>query len=1031
MSEKRHHINWWGNEEPIDLDPKCLYQDPANRILNMSGGIPYIMSYMGKTIHYVWLAPWLYKLSSRLAHVGKLSQLGNGTFEINIEGDFSEEDASLCVSKLKKLSSILPENPRVRYEFGSFLHFESKFPELAEEEYRKVLETNPKNLRARFRLGILLKNMLRFEEALNEFNEILRIDPNFEGAKYYSQIISEFINNGGKELLVAAMKGSGSMDNYKDLAYVMRFLHMYYLSTLFSYKWEELRQENKGSKASNGNGGESELIKKLSNLFKVPEFKEERSGFNYLLGEMYLERLLGDKACACFESISKNELDYLEVLKKIGALYMNSSSEYRAREIFERILELKNDEEFAKRELKIISAVEETRVEAERIRKKFLNGYASLEEKELWETLRNSPHIAFGETEDCKSVEQANQSNEHELEKYLENMKTELRSAEDYCELGEMYLKFGKNGKAIYAFRQAIELKPDSTRAYFGLARAAFKGNLSGGKDAMFKLLELDSKNVRKYLELLSRERIYPGDDVMLKVFEIDPEHVRDYVIMFSFDGYFVGGEEAMMRAMELDRSYIMEYLKMFAEHKHYPGDRILRKAIELNPFQEINFIKLFVESSNTFPGDRKFIEDAVTRGYKDAKLSYLYAKNFDVVNSKPVWFYEEKTGKAAFVPCILIYFRKSKEEEAKVYRYPVIDLTVPHPLEDIEKRTEHLIKAVSYAPDFFDAWLLLGKDLFDLMWYKGLDNQDEVIKAWKEALRLNPEHAEAHRYLAEVYWYTLRFDDALREFEEAERLEPQNIFNTLMYANFLQYIGRAKEAEDKYKKIYDFAHYYLGYLYHYLGSYEDAEIEYRKALVYKGFMWLDVIDIELLLGLLMFDSGRYEDALALIATKQLAEFRSDLKAEYALFISKLMEKLRSYEVAELMLYETEKRDPEYLKWAEDFVNFKPKRYDFMKLHPRVLSVCKEIGFRNRIPDFQEKLSFVQILDEAHKYLERIETNPDDALAHYGLALLCEKVGNLEGAERELKEVLRIKPDFYQASEKLEYLERRRKGELN
>jgi hypothetical protein len=44
---------------------------------------------------------------------------------------------------------------------------------------------------------------------------------------------------------------------------------------------------------------------------------------------------------------------------------------------------------------------------------------------------------------------------------------------------------------------------------------------------------------------------------------------------------------------------------------------------------------------------------------------------------------------------------------------------------------------------------------------------------------------------------------------------------------------------------------------------------------------------------------------------------------------------------------------------------------------------------------------------------------------------LCEKVGNLEGAERELKEVLRIKPDFYQASEKLEYLERRRKGELN
>lgn len=970
MAEKGPNLNLWRNNYLINLDPKCLYRDPANRILNLGGGIPYIMSYRGKTIQYVWLAPRLYNLGSRLVHVWKLSQLGNGTFEINIEGDVSEEDASLCVSKLKKLSSILPENPRVRYEFGSFLHFESKFPELAEEEYRKVLEANPKNLRARFRLGILLKNMLRFEEALNEFNEILRIDPNFEGAKYYSQIISEFINNGGKELLVAAMKGSSSMDIYKDLAYIMRFLHMYYLSTLFSYKWEKLRYENKGSKAFNGNDGESELIKKLSNLFKVPEFKEERSGVNYILGEMYLERLLGDKACACFESISKNELHYLEVLKKIGALYMNSSSEYRAREIFERILELKNDEEFAKRGLKIISAVEETEMHAERIRKKFLNGCASLEEKELWETLRNSPHIVFGETEDCKSFEQANQSNEHELEKYLENMKTELRSAEDYCELGEMYLKHGKNGKAIYAFRQAIELKPDWARAYFGLARATFRGGFSGGEKIMLKALELEPKNVGKYLEVLASDRCYPGDSV-------------------------------------------------------------LRKAIELNPFQEIKFIKLFVESSNTFPGDRKFIEDAVARGYKDAKLSYLYVKNFDVVNSKPVWFYEEKTGNAAFVPCILIYFRKSKEEEAKIYRYPVIDLTIPHPLEDIEKRTEHLKKAVSYDPDFFDAWLLLGKDLFDLMWYKGLDNQDEVIKAWKEVLRLNPEHAEAHRYLAEVYWYTLRFDDALREFEEAERLEPQNIFNTLMYANFLQYIGRAKEAEDKYKKIYDFAHYYLGYLYHHLGSYEDAEIEYRKALVYKGFMWLDVIDIELLLGLLMFDSGRYEDILALIATKQLAEFRSDLKAEYAFFISKLMEKLKNYEIAEVTLYEAEKKDPEYLNWAEDLLKFKPRRYDITKLHPRVLSVCKEIGFRNRIPDFQEKLNFVQILDEAHKYLERIETNPDDVLAHYGLALLCEKVRNFEGAERELKEVLRIKPDFYQASEKLEYLERRRKGELS
>jgi tetratricopeptide (TPR) repeat protein len=179
-----------------------------------------------------------------------------------------------------------------------------------------------------------------------------------------------------------------------------------------------------------------------------------------------------------------------------------------------------------------------------------------------------------------------------------------------------------------------------------------------------------------------------------------------------------------------------------------------------------------------------------------------------------------------------------------------------------------------------------------------------------------------------------------------------------------------------------------------------------------------------------MFQLERYDDILILFSTRLMSLGRWDLRPEYAFFISKLMEKVKCYEVAEVMLYEVEKKDPEYLKWSDSLANFKIKPYDFMKLHPRILSVSGRIEFRRSKPAFQEKLNFVEILDEALKYLERIKRNSDDALAHYGLALLCEKVGNFEGAEKELKEVLKIKPDFTQAQEKLEYLEKRRSGEI-
>jgi tetratricopeptide (TPR) repeat protein len=1051
MTDKRVNISLKNIKDVVPLDPKCLllYNEPTYLVQPFRGSKPYLRSYKRQIHEYSWLTRWTNEYNIRLASIWKKSHPEGDSFVLEINKELSEEEAKTCIDKLKKLSLTLPEDPEVRYMLASFLHYESVFPDLAIEEYRKVLEANPRNLRARYRLALLLKDLLRLEEALEEFNEILKIDPDFEGARYYSQVISDIISHRGQDLIIAAMKGSRDVSIYFDLIYMMRALHLYYLADQFYGRWlhlllwsdralkligqnrdvldikdpearkewlkavtevldvlelrgkytdipdtyeeqmkvaKELLNTMRSNIEAINNTEESELVKKLRNHIKSPKIaglKRDRM-IVYILGEMSLEQL---DAYGAYDYWSHLD-DIDEVSKKIGFIFMNSVHQYHAQKIFQEILKKKEDDEFAKKALKLLKREE-----------------VASEDKDYREL--------FKEIDKCK-----------------EKIEAGLADAETYCELGEGYLKLGEIGWAINAFDYALKLKPDLPRALFGLARAKFRGGYSGGEEIVLKLLEVDPQNVKKYLEAIASRGKYPGDEVLLKALEIDPEHASDYVKMFSFEGKFAGSDEVLVKALGVDEaSDPIEYIKRCAKSGHYPGDDVLLKAIELAPSQEINFIKLF-NFDGKFPGGRKVLEHALARGYKDAELFYLYAKTFDAVNSEVGEIYEKASGDYVLTFGLPHSFNILKLRREKVYRRysDGYCLIVPHSLEDIEARVEYLKKAVDYDPNFFDAWVTLAKDLFDLMWYKGLDNQDEVIRAWREVLRLNPEFAVAHRYLAEVYWYTLRFDDALREFEEMERLRPDDTFNTLLYGNFLQYLGKFEEAEKKYEKLKCIASYYLGYLYHYLGRYDEAEIKYWEALGCMYFEWLDYTDIELFLALLMFQLERYDDILILFSTQLMSKGRWDLRPEYAFFMSKLMEKVKCYEVAELMLYEVEKKAPNYLKWSDSLANFKIKPYDFMKLHPRILSVSGRIEFRRSKPAFQEKLNFVEILDEALKYLERIKRNSDDVLAHYGLALLCEKVGNFEGAERELKEVLKIRPDFTQAQEKLEYLEKRRSG---
>src|SRR5438876_119055 len=114
----------------------------------------------------------------------------------------------------------------------------------------------------------------------------------------------------------------------------------------------------------------------------------------------------------------------------------------------------------------------------------------------------------------------------------------------------------------------------------------------------------------------------------------------------------------------------------------------------------------------------------------------------------------------------------------------------------------------------------------------------DAAVSEFREALRINPEYAQAHYYLgAALFELDNGVDEALVELREAIRLNPENAeaHNTMGLALLEQ--GSVDEATHEYREVlridpqYAEAHYNLGNALDDQGRPEAAAAEYREAL--------------------------------------------------------------------------------------------------------------------------------------------------------------------------------------------------------
>ena len=113
----------------------------------------------------------------------------------------------------------------------------------------------------------------------------------------------------------------------------------------------------------------------------------------------------------------------------------------------------------------------------------------------------------------------------------------------------------------------------------------------------------------------------------------------------------------------------------------------------------------------------------------------------------------------------------------------------------------------------------------------------EEAIPCYQQALRINPNYAEAHQNLGLAYYYLNRLEESVEEYKQALRIDPNYAKAHDSLGQTYYFLNRLEESVEEYKQAlridpnYAEAHNNLGVSYRAQGKFEEAITEYRQAL--------------------------------------------------------------------------------------------------------------------------------------------------------------------------------------------------------
>ncbi|MGD1020931.1 MAG: tetratricopeptide repeat protein [Verrucomicrobiia bacterium] len=264
-----------------------------------------------------------------------------------------------------------------------------------------------------------------------------------------------------------------------------------------------------------------------------------------------------------------------------------------------------------------------------------------------------------------------------------------------------------------------------------------------------------------------------------------------------------------------------------------------------------------------------------------------------------------------------------------------------------------------------------------------------DAIGQYDQALRLDPESPEAQYGLALALEQAGRNDEAIAHFEQALRLKPDNAEAHANLGHVLSQEGRTSDAIGQYDQALRLdpdlpeAHYGLALALEQAGRTDEAVTHYEQAVRIKP----ENAEAHANLGYVLSRAGRVSDAIgqydqALRLKPALAE------AHYGLALA----------------LEQAGRTDEAIAHFERALRLKP---DYAEAHVNLGSVLSMEG---------------RTSDAIEQYEQALRITPGLPELHHRLAVALELAGRTDEAVAHYEQALRIKPDYPEAHADLAYV---------
>ena len=325
-----------------------------------------------------------------------------------------------------------------------------------------------------------------------------------------------------------------------------------------------------------------------------------------------------------------------------------------------------------------------------------------------------------------------------------------------------------------------------------------------------------------------------------------------------------------------------------------------------------------------------------------------------------------------------------------------------------------HLVRTVERQPDNWGAQIDLGKLLLAEHKYKQAQEKAQRI------LSGQPNNVDAHALLATAQAAMGDQEGSLREMQKAIQIAPNRWQSYLELALLQVNVKQASAAEENYKKAISLDPHAagpvlaLGEFYVAQHRFNEAEQQLRRATQVEP---KNPQPFAMLARLYLTLGQKDKAEAALKEGKQVSKDNAEgyrMLGDYYLGIGEEEEALGEY--ASLL-----REHPQDLRVKKNYVQLLILRNRLEE----ATTLNNEILKRNA-NDVDSLICRGQILtrqghsNDAIRPLESaLETEPDNAVAHYFLGIANSQLGNLQRAESECREAARLRPEMSEAQQAL------------